>query len=80
MDTSRPTDLGQENPCSMSESLHSMSLSLWTYLLRLNHVFNQGSHPSGVSMARYRKNKLSESVRAAGRPGPADPADPTFCT
>ena len=34
----------------------------------------------GVNVARSRKKKSSESVRAAGRPGPADLADPTFCT
>ena len=31
-------------------------------------------------MARSRKKKSSESVRAAGLPGPADLADTTFCT
>jgi hypothetical protein len=31
-------------------------------------------------VARSRGKKLSESVRAAGRSGPADPADPTLCT
>lgn len=32
----------------------------------------------GVNVARSRKKKPSESVRAAGRPGPADPVATTF--
>ncbi len=32
----------------------------------------------GVGEARSRKNKWSESLGAAGRPGPADPVDPTM--
>ncbi len=34
----------------------------------------------GVNVACSRKKKPSESVRAAGRPGPADPVATTFCT
>jgi hypothetical protein len=34
----------------------------------------------GENVTVFRKIKLSESVRAAGRPGPANLADPTFCT
>jgi hypothetical protein len=32
----------------------------------------------GVGEARSRKNKWSESVGVADRPGPANPADPTM--
>ena len=32
----------------------------------------------GVNVARSKKKKPSESVRAAGRPGPADPVATTF--
>ena len=32
----------------------------------------------GVGEARSRENKSSESVGAAGRPAPADPADPAM--
>jgi hypothetical protein len=34
----------------------------------------------GVNVARSRKKKPSESVRAAGRPGPDRPADPVATT
>jgi hypothetical protein len=34
----------------------------------------------GVNVSRSRKKKSSESVRAAGRPGPTDSVAFTFCT
>jgi hypothetical protein len=40
----------------------------------------QGSHPGGVKRGQFQEKILSESVRAADRPGPADPTDPTFGT
>jgi hypothetical protein len=39
---------------------------------------NRGLIQVGVNVARSKKKKPSESVRAAGRPGPADPVATTF--
>ena len=45
-------------------------------LVRRQHW--QGSHPGGGKRGPLQEKKSSESVRAAGRPGPADPVATTF--
>jgi hypothetical protein len=40
----------------------------------------QGSDPGGGKRDSLQEAKSSESVRAAGRPGPAFPVNPTLCT
>jgi hypothetical protein len=62
--------------CPLSSNLR---LPAWLLQHDPRGVHNRGLIQVGVDVARSKKRIQSESVRAAGRSGPADPVAITFC-